>query len=457
MALHELTERMEGTILQGGRDLRFRRFNIDSRTTAPGELFFAIKAERDGHDFVPDAVQRGAAGAVISHAVPPLAPETALVQVGDTLDALQSLAKAVVSAIGPRVVGITGSVGKTSTKEFTAKLLSTTYSVLKSECNFNNHLGLPLSLLRLEDHHDIAVLEYGMSAPGEITALTRIASPDIALITNVRPVHLEFFSDIQGIARAKQELLDGTSIHGTAVLNHDDPLVRELASTWRGDVLFFGLSEGCRIRARNISARGWDGMSFDLVYGEESRPAALPFFNSGQLYNFLAAAAVARVLGVPLENVVEAATRFRVFENRGRPHKLDRDIRVIDDSYNSNPSALEDALNALAGLPGGRKLAVLGDMLELGTEEIAFHRKSGELAARLKIDLLVLVGPLSRHMADAANGAGMDSERVLVFENSEAAAQALPALLEAEDVVLVKGSRGTRMEVIVERLVGEEG
>jgi UDP-N-acetylmuramoyl-tripeptide--D-alanyl-D-alanine ligase len=198
-------------------------------------------------------------------------------------------------------------------------------------------------------------------------------------------------------------------------------------------------------------------MSFELVYGGESRPAVLPFFNRGQLYNFLGAAAVARVLDVPLEKVVEAASRLRPFENRGRAHALARGIHVIDDSYNSNPSALEEALTALAGLPGGRRLAVLGDMLELGSEEAAYHREAGERAAALGIDLLILVGPLSRNTADAATGAGMDPERVLVFEDSPAAAQALSTLLEAGDVILVKGSRGMRMEVVVDRLIREEG
>ncbi|MFA9454128.1 MAG: Mur ligase family protein, partial [Candidatus Aminicenantaceae bacterium] len=202
MALHELRERMDGTILQGSPDLRFRRYNIDSRTTQPGELFFAIQAERNGHEFVLEAVRQGAGGAVISLRVSPPGPETALVQVNDTLEALQKLAGSVASTLRPRVVGITGSVGKSTTKEFTARLLANSYSVLKSEGNFNNHLGLPLSLLQLEEHHDVAVLEYGMSTPGEIAALTRIVPPDIALITNVRPVHLEFFPDIRGISRA---------------------------------------------------------------------------------------------------------------------------------------------------------------------------------------------------------------------------------------------------------------
>ncbi len=457
MALSELCEQMEGKILQGSPDLRFRRFNIDSRTTQPGELFFAIQAERDGHEFVPDALRQGACGAVISHGMRDLGLEAALVQVPDTLLALQKLARSVVSALRPRVVGITGSVGKTTTKEFTAQLLTGSYGILKSEGNFNNHLGLPLSLLQLEAHHDVAVLEYGMSAPGEIAALTGIVPPDIALITNVRPVHLEFFSDLRGIARAKQELLEGATPGGVAVLNHDDPLVAEMAGAWGGETVFFGLSEACTVRALNIRSRGWDGISFDLALGGETRAASLPFFNRGQLYNFLGAAATAWVLGIPLAHITETAAQFKAFDKRGESYRLDRDIRLIDDSYNSNPSALEEALQALAELPGGRKIAVLGDMLELGKAEADFHRQAGNQVSSLELDMLILVGPLGQHTAEAAEAAGMDPEQILVFADSSAAAEALPALLASEDVILVKGSRGIRMEVIVQKLIRERG
>jgi len=303
----------------------------------------------------------------------------------------------------------------------------------------------------------VAVLEYGMSSPGEIAALTRIVPPDIALVTNVRPVHLEFFPDIEGIARAKQELLEGTLPEGVAVLNRDDPLVAEMASAWKGETLFFGLSESCTVRALNIRSRGWEGIAFDLASGGETLPATLPFFNRGQLYNFLGAAAVASVLGVSLAEIAEAAARFEAFDKRGQSYRLDRGIRLIDDSYNSNPSALEEALRALAGLPGGRKLAVLGDMLELGKAEVEFHRKAGELVSNLGIDLLVCVGPLAPHAAEAAAAAGLDPERIFVFADSAAAAEALPDLLAAEDVILVKGSRGIRMETIVQKLIGERG
>ena len=456
----ELTDRLQGTLLQGSPDLCFERYNIDSRLTRRGELFFAIQAERDGHAFVPDALSRGAAGAVISRSIGPQNGEAALIRVKDTLEALQSLARQAAAAIRPRVVGITGSVGKTTTKEFAAQLLALTCpdSLLKSEGNFNNHLGLPLTLLRLERAHEVVVLEYGMSASGEISALTRILAPDVAVITNVRPVHLEFFPDLGEIARAKEELLEGASPQGVAVLNRDDPFVRSMADRWRGRLCTFGLSEGSTIRAEHITSRGWDGLSFDLVYGTCSMPARLPFHSRGQLYNFLAAAGIAWTFEIPLERVVNEAERLRAFDKRGRVHVLDRDIRLIDDTYNSNPAALEAALHGLADLPGSRKVAALGDMLELGDDAAAFHKKAGELVAALGIDLLFAVGPLSRHTAEAAlKPGGMDPGCVHSFANAQEAAGPIEAALKAGDVILIKGSRSIRMETVVEKLLNRRG
>ncbi len=454
MNLQQLSEHMQGAILQGDPRLRFQRYNIDSRLTESGDLFFAIQSRRDGHDFVADAVRRGAAGAVISRDVPPLPTVTALVRVKDTLCALQDLAQHVFGTVRPRVVGITGSIGKTTTKEFTAELLSTRHNILKSEGNFNNHLGLPLTLLRLERHHTTAVLEYAMSAPGEIAALTRIVPPDVAVITNVKPVHLEFFSGIDAIAKAKRELLEGAARPATAVLNYDDPRVRDMAAGWEGQALFFGLSPDCAIRAENIRYLGWDGLSFDLIYQEERRPTRLPFFNRGQLYNFLAAAAVASVFGIPVQAVAEAAGRLHAGDKRGRVYVLDRRIRIIDDSYNSNPAALEEALKSLSRLPSGngRRIAVLGDMLELGETETGYHRRAGEFAARTAIDLLIAVGPRSRHLAAEAIAAGMDSAKVLYFDDSREAAEHVPTLMQEGDVWLIKGSRGVYMDVIVKKL-----
>jgi UDP-N-acetylmuramoyl-tripeptide--D-alanyl-D-alanine ligase len=460
LSARELTDQVKGALLQGSPDLCFERYNIDSRLTQPGELFFAIQAERDGHAYVPDALSRGAAGAVISRSIPPQPGETALIRVKDTLGALQSLAKQAASVFRPRVVGITGSVGKTTTKEFAAQLLALAFpnSLLKSDGNFNNHLGLPLTLLRLEKNHKIAVLEYGMSAPGEISTLTRILAPDVAAVTNVRPVHLEFFPDLGEIARAKEELLEGASPQGMAVLNRDDPFVRSMADRWRGRLCTFGLSEGCTIRADHITSLGWDGLSFNLVYGTQSLPARLPFHNRGQLYNFLAAAGIAWAFEVPLECVVNGGERLKAFDKRGRVQLLGQNIHLIDDTYNSNPAALEAALHGLADLPGTRKLAALGDMLELGDDAAAFHRKAGELVAALGIDLLFAVGPLSRHTAEAAlKPGGMDPGCVHSFERAQEAAEPIEAALKPGDVILVKGSRSIRMETVVEKLMDRRG
>lgn len=459
-SVRELIDRLRGTLLQGDPDLCFESYNIDSRLTRPGELFFAIQAERDGHAFVPDALSRGAAGAVISRSIGPQNGEAALIRVGDTLEALQSLAKQAAAEFGPRVVGITGSVGKTTTKEFAARLLSLIHpeSLLKSEGNFNNHLGLPLTLLKLEKSHRIAVLEYGMSAPGEIASLTRILAPDVAVITNVRPVHLEFFPDLGEIARAKEELLEGASPQGWAVLNRDDPFVSSMANRWQGRLCTFGLSEGCTVRAENITSRGWEGVSFLLAYGTRSMQVRLPFHSRGQLDNFLAAAGVAWTFEIPLERIADEAQRLQAFDKRGEVRVLDRGIHLIDDTYNSNPAALEAALKGLADLPGSRKLAALGDMLELGDDARAFHRKAGELVAALGIDLLFAVGPLSRHTAEAAvKPGGMDPGRVLSFANAHEAAEPIADTLKPGDVILVKGSRSIRMETVVERLIDRRG
>lgn len=454
LRLSEIAEKMQGTILQGNPAIHFHQYNIDSRLTQAGELFFALKAERDGHEYILDAIEKGAAGAVISKKFNPPDPNTALIQVQETLMALQTLAQNSLQDMKPVIVGVTGSVGKTTTKEFIFTLISHQYRALKSEDNFNNHIGLPLSILRLRKNHEAAILEYGMSAPGEIQTLTQIAPPDIAVITNVKPVHLEFFASLKDIALAKKEILEGMKSSGTAILNGDDELVKEIAQGWRGKKIYFGLSPACDVRAKNIQNCGWKGISFDLSYGEKTQKIRLPFFNQGNLFNFLAAAAVAQELQVSIEDILERSGRLKLFHNRGNHYRLNNNMRLIDDSYNSNPGALESALKSLTELPGGRKVAVLGDMLELGKSEIKFHIQAGKKAAELKIDILITVGPLSQHMAEGAQGHGMDRNRIFSFEDSTDASEKISDLLKAKDVIMVKGSRGIHMEKIIKSLKG---
>jgi UDP-N-acetylmuramoyl-tripeptide--D-alanyl-D-alanine ligase len=454
--LNETAEKMGGKILQGSPSLSFHKFNIDSRLTQPGELFFALVAQRNGHNFIPAAVKKGAAGIVVSHKITVPDKDIALIQVSDTVEALRKLAAQVLSEHPLKVIGITGSIGKTTTKEFTWRLLSRTLNVLKSEGNFNNQLGLPLSLLKLTDRHEVAVLEMAMSAPGEITTLTKIAPPDIAVITNIKPVHLQFFNSIEEIALAKKEILEGTKDDGIAVLNGDDTLVKNTAEGWKGRKILFGLSAECEVRAQNIQKFGWQGMSFELKYGDSKEKISLPFFYESHLYNFLAAAAAARALSVPLKDILPQIITLQIMPNRGALVRLAKNIRLIDDSYNSNPAALDAALKALAPLPSKRKVAVLGDMLELGEKEVEYHIQAGRQVAEWGWGILVTVGNLSQHMAEGALSSGMRAGQVISFKNSEEAAEKISPLIQEGDLVLVKASRKIGTEKIVERLKKEK-
>ncbi|MHB8094506.1 MAG: UDP-N-acetylmuramoyl-tripeptide--D-alanyl-D-alanine ligase [Candidatus Aminicenantales bacterium] len=450
--LDELARRMHGRILQGSPSLVFRRFTIDSREAEPGDLFFAVVGTRDGHKFVVRASESGAAGAVVSADVVPPGKDFALIKVGDTVRALQDLAHSLLHDGRVKVVGITGSVGKTTTKEFTARILASKHSVLKSEKNFNNHLGLALSLLRLEPGHDVAVLEMGMSSPGEIAVLARVAPPDVAVITNIRPVHLEFFKDLDGIALAKKEILDGTKTGGTAVLNGDDPMVRKIAASWPGRKIFFGRTPGCEVRASGIRSRGFEGLSLNLAYGEETAEVDLPFVYDSFIDDFLAAAGAARALSLPLQAVAAQVPSLKPLAMRGSLELLENGVRILDDSYNSNPTALETALKSLTLLPSQRRVAVLGDMLELGTREREFHLEAGRTAALSGWDLLVTVGSLAGHMGEGARAAGMDPARIVSFADSTEAAKEIGSLVGKGDLVLIKGSRGSRMEKIADAL-----
>jgi UDP-N-acetylmuramoyl-tripeptide--D-alanyl-D-alanine ligase len=455
-SLYQLKDKIKGEILQGPPSLSFHKFNIDSRLSEPGELFFALVAERNGHDFIGQAADKGASGAVISQKIIPPFDDFALIKVPNTLEALQILAQNTLREHPVKVVGITGSIGKTTTKEFTSALLSQLFKVLKSEGNFNNHLGLPLSVLKLEDDHQIAVLEMGMSHAGEINRLTQIAPPDVAVITNVQPVHLKFLKTMANIADAKREILEGMKANGTAVLNGDDPWIKKLSSSWKGEKVLFGITRNWDISAQNIQKLGLDGMSFELNYGGRGERITLPFFYDSMLSNFLAAVAVAFTFSVPVEPIIEQAAQLKPSAARGTVFLLENNKRLIDDSYNSNPAALKATLKSVAELPAKRKIAVLGDMLELGEDAAEYHFSAGKQVVESGFEILVTVGPLAKHMADGAREAGMPKDCIHTFDNSRGAAESLGKFLEQGDLILVKGSRGVKMECIIERL-REEG
>jgi UDP-N-acetylmuramoyl-tripeptide--D-alanyl-D-alanine ligase len=453
-SLTEVARLTGGRILRGAAGTAFRSFSIDSRETVRGGLFFAIRAGRDGHDFVPAAAAKGAAGAVVSRPVDPADGAFGLVLVKDTLAALQSLAAAALARRPVKVVGITGSIGKTTTKEYAAALLAARFKTLKSTANFNNHLGLPLSLLRLEDE-EVAVLEMGMSAPGEIRALARIAPPDVAVITNVAPVHLEFFGSLDEIAAAKREILEGAKAGATAVLNGDDPLVRKTAGDWNGPRITFGRGGSNDVRALDVRPKGLEGTDFVLEIGTEKTEVTTPFLNDGHVMNLLAAAAAAHACGVPVADMPARISALESFAKRGTLTRLPGGVLLYDDSYNSSPRALEGVLESLAGRFPSRKIAVLGDMLELGAGGADFHRRAGETVSRLGWDVLVAVGSLAAEMAAGAAEAGMERGAIFTFADSRSAAEPVSRLIRGGGLVLVKGSRGMKMEEIVERLKTE--
>jgi UDP-N-acetylmuramoyl-tripeptide--D-alanyl-D-alanine ligase len=427
--------------------------SIDSRTVAPGQLFVAIAGPKfDGHDFVAQAVERGAA-AVMVHRDLPAPPGVPVIRVTDTTQALKDLGRHVRLQAAIPVVAVTGSAGKTPTKEMTAALLATRGEVLKTEGNLNNQYGLPLTLLRLTPAHRFAVLELGMSAAGELRELSAIAKPDVAVITVTAPVHLEFFASVDEIAAAKAEILEGLGPDGAAVLNWEDERLRRIGKDREGKVIWFGRDRSC-----DVSAENWrgtvHGMRFDLRIGGKTLEVALPLPGPHFLLNFLAAAAAAHRLGISPEEIAEAATHTKAAKSRGQVVRLRTGVTLLDDSYNSNPFAVEAAVTALGMAAKGRRVVFLGDMLELGPTGPDLHRETGgKLKGRA--DVVVGVGSLGALIAQGAKAAGVAATHS--FADSEEAAAAAAALVKPGDAVLVKGSRGARMERVVEALTSGLG
>jgi UDP-N-acetylmuramoyl-tripeptide--D-alanyl-D-alanine ligase len=437
-------------------------FSIDSRTLRPGDLFFAIRGPRfDGHAFVSQARGRGACGVIVSEAAaaarPP--PGTLAILVADTVEALQLLARHVRRESDAKVTAITGSAGKTTTKEIAAAFLEQRYSVFRNRGNLNNHIGLPLSLLELRHGPEMAVVELGMNHVGEISTLVRIAEPDVRVWTNVGPVHLEFFGSVEAIADAKAEILERPRPADVLVVNADDPLVMARAHRFAGRVVTFGFSDSADVRARDIHDLGLEGIEATFETPEGAAGLRTPLIGRANLMNVLAATAVARQFLVPLSEIVSKAARLRPMRHRGDVHRLARGITVIDDTYNSNPIALERALEML-GVQGGaaRRIAILGEMLELGDTSAALHERCGRVAASAHLDRLVTVGgePV-RALGRAAVAAGVAAAGVTHVGTSSEAADIAARLVTSGDVVLVKGSRGIRTEVVVERLRREFG
>lgn len=463
----ELAAAAGGRVVAGRADVEVGAVTIDSRRVSRGDLFVAIRGRRfDGHQFVGDAVSQGAAGLVISEmstveayvSDSPERERPVVIVVRDTTRALQLMGRFVRRASGTRVVAVTGSVGKTTTKDLTATLLADGYDVSRTEGNLNNHIGLPLSLLDLRRRPDIAVVELGMNHAGEIRTLVEIAEPEIRVWTNVAEVHSEFFESIDAIADAKAEILEGSTRDTRLVANAADPRVMARVANFPGELTTFGIDVPADVRASQLRFLGLAGMEVTLETAGRSHTLRTALLGEGSVANVLAAIAVALQFQLPLEMMLARAATFEAQPRRGQVVRVG-EITIVDDSYNSNPMALERALAAI-GRAGesARRVAVLGEMLELGQRAAALHQQCGRTVVSAGFDLLCVVGGAPvQALADAAIEAGLPATSVYRCATSDEAADQISGVVRAGDVVLVKGSRGTRTDRIVDRLRSELG
>jgi len=446
-------------VARGGRE-EFAGVSIDTRTLRPGELYVGIRGDKyDGADFSAAAVAAGAAGVVVPRGWSGMSGIGAavVIVVDDTTTALQALAHATRKASGTNVVAITGSAGKTTTKEVTAEFLGAKYRVIRNRGNLNNHLGLPLSLMELTTRPDVAVVELGMNHAGEISTLVRIAEPDVRVWTNVGEAHLGFFASLDAIADAKAEILEGATRESVLVANADDELVTSRSKTFAGRVVSFSVDGQADVRAAHVIDRGIDGTTARVSTPVGAFDLRTPLVGRGNLANILAATAVGIHFDVPLDAIAARAATLTPAQHRGDVIRLGHGVVVIDDSYNANPTATRRAIDVLSvSATAGRRVAVIGEMLELGDHGEALHQQTGAAAANADIDELVAIGgPNAVAIAVAAAVAGLPRGCVHYFKTSEDAANAFASYVAPGDLVLVKGSRGIRTDIVVDRLKAE--
>ena len=453
----ELLQASGGTLLSGDPSLCLSSYAIDTRKLSAGGAFFALPgAKVDGHAFVADAARAGALLAIVARAPSGSGPfPAAMIQVDDVAAALARCGAYARQRIRGKVVAITGSAGKTTTKEFVAAGLAASAKVHRTMGNLNNELGLPLSLLSCPDDAAAAVFEIGMNGPGQIAFLARLADPDVALVTNVLPVHLEFFDSVEDIAAAKGELFAVLRENATSVVNLDDVNVRVQATRHGGARVTFGRAEHADLKLEAIENLYVPGASLRLTHAGRSHSISLRIGGAHAAFDALAAAATVVACGVPLGPALAAIAGVEPAPGRGRMTRLPDGIIVVDDTYNSNPEALASVLATLEASPTeGRRVLVMGDMLELGPRSLAFHQEAGALAARSKVVLLVGVGPFARHAVEAARREGIEAHAA---DHAAHAAQMVPGLLRPGDLVVIKGSRGVRLELVVDALVSRRG
>jgi len=456
-AVSDVLQATGGRLVSGNEGAQFQAISTDSRTTKKGDLFIAIAGQKhDGHDFLQEAFYKGALGALVAEGYitgksEVLGGEGIWISVPDTLTALGDLAAFRRRETNVSVVAITGTNGKTTTKEMTAAVLGQAFEVLKTPGNFNNLIGLPLTLFGLNDSHEWAVLELAMNRPGEIRRLSEIANIDLGVITNIEAGHLEGVKDINGVMKAKGELLEGLGQDGTAVLNVDDQRVCRLAERFGGRVVTFGINSSAEVSGTPVSQTR-SGSSFDLSWYDKSVRVSLKIHGKGAIYNALAAAAVGYRVGLTIEEVKKGLESTIPLPGRMEISTLPGGIQLINDTYNANPGSVAVAVETLCSLKGsGRGIIVLGDMMELGQHAKNAHKQIGILAARAGVAGLYATGEFAEAVAEGATGAGMDHRKIFIG-TQEQIVEDLKGCLGPGDWVLVKGSRLMAMEKVVEGL-----
>jgi UDP-N-acetylmuramoyl-tripeptide--D-alanyl-D-alanine ligase len=453
----EIESGTRGAIVHGSRDTLFSRASIDTRSLQANDIFFAIRGpNQDGHRYIPDALSKGALGAVAEqdYQYPGDFPSSrVLIAVRNTHEALKDLALSVRRRWPGTLVAITGSMGKTTTKEFSAHILKSEFQVYRTPGNYNNLFGLPLALLGLGSEQNLGIFEMGMSVPGEIKEMCRIAAPTIGIITNVAPVHLQFFNSIEDIARAKGELAEALPSDGTLIYNSDDPLVRGIAGRFGGRKISFGLSPSADVCADHIEIAGPDETRFQISCNGASQRTAIPLAGAHYVMNILPAIALGSGFGIPLSRMTETFGTLQQASMRGQMLRFRKGFAIIDDSYNSNPKALMKMVDVLSEMPSfHRRILVAGEMLELGKSADALHYECGAYAAARRVDRVIGVQGAAGEIVRGAMESGIPAAQAHFYPDAEAAADWIEKELRSGDLVLIKGSRGVHLETIVQRL-----
>lgn len=449
----ELAGAVDGQILWGSAEKKFSGITTDSRNIAVNNLFIPLVGEKfNGHDYIESSIKSGATVCLTAKSVPQIGDAT-IILVKDTAKALRDLAAWHRNKFNIPVVGITGSVGKTSTKDMIACVLSKKYDVLKTQGNFNNEIGLPLTMLNLASAHEAAVIEMGMSGFGEISRLTAIAKPQIAVITNIGVSHIEKLGSQQGILKAKLEILEGLQNNGLVVLNGDDALLGDLKGKLAQRTVFYGMSEGLDYVATDYRSMGEEGSKFNIRYIDEDYEVFIPVPGIHNVYNALAAIAAGIEMKMPMSMIIEGISEYS-------PGKMRQNIishsgiKIINDAYNASPQSMQAAINVLEEISSSsRSIAVLGDMLEMGDMAKALHYSVGSFIKDKKIDYLISVGSDARNYTQAVADSGNETIKLRHFDNNQDTLKFVLGILEKGDYVLVKGSRGMKMEQIVEGIM----